>query len=268
MIYATLLLTGLLTGLTSAAPIKHPLVSRQQSGQQGWQGRNGTTGRANPTYTTEQLNNIKLAFSAADRYKYIQSLGDTDDYFKFDYSVSANPNPVAGRGQGGQGDLSYVDNWPVLLGTGVAMSMGFMNPCGMNTPHTHNRATELLVIVQGNNVHTSFVQESGLTTPITTTLNQYQGAVLPIGSIHYEFNDSCEPAVFVAGFSNEDPGLSRTANNFFGEDDEIVKADLGFPDFLDHVNVPSFHSRIPKAFALGAQECLDRCGIKYNATEG
>jgi len=89
-----------------------------------------------------------------------------------------------------------------------------------------------------------------------------------MGSIHYEFNDSCEPAVFVAAFSNEDPGLSRAAQNFFGEDGPIVTADLGFPAFLDHVNIPQFRSKIPKAFALGAQECLDRCGIKYNATEG
>ncbi|KAK0252590.1 hypothetical protein LTR12_007699 [Friedmanniomyces endolithicus] len=244
--YSNLLASSLFAVLAIAAPLRQPLGRRQQDGQTGWQGKNGTTGRPNPTYTTEQLNNIKLAMSAVDRYKYIESLGDTDLYFKFDYSPAANPNPVAGIGQGGQGDLS----------------------CGMNTPHTHNRATELLVIVAGNNVHTSFVQESGLTTPITTTLNQYQGAVLPMGSIHYEFNDSCEPAVFVAAFSNEDPGLSRAAQNFFGEDGPIVTADLGFPAFLDHVNIPQFRSKIPKAFALGAQECLDRCGIKYNATEG
>lgn len=137
----------------------------------------------------------------------------------------------------------------------------------MNTPHTHNRATELLTIVQGNNVHTSFVQESGLTTPITTTLNLYQGAILPMGSIHYEFNDNCEPAVFVAAFSNEDPGLSRTAQNFFVEDPDIVFADLGYPHVLDHTNLAQFEKTIPKAFALGAQQCLTRCGIKYNATE-
>ncbi|KAK4552227.1 hypothetical protein LTR86_010581 [Recurvomyces mirabilis] len=244
-----------------------PLNRRTQDGQTGWQGTNGTTGRPNPTYTTEQLNNIKLAMSTADRLKYIQSLGDTDLYFKFDYSVASNPNPIAGAGQGGQGDLGNVQTWPVLLDLGVAMSMGYLNACSMNTPHTHNRATELLVVVQGNNVHTSFVQESGLTTPVTTTLNQYQGAVLPMGSIHYEFNDSCEPAVFVAAFSHEDPGLSRTAQNFFGEDGSIVKADLGFPKILENVDIPKFQSQIPKAFALGAQQCLDRCGIKYNATE-
>lgn len=117
-------------------------------------------------------------------------------------------------------------------------------------------------------MHTSFVQESGLSTPITTTLSLYQGAILPQGSIHFEFNDNCEPAVFVAAFSNEDPGLSRVAQNFFVEDPAIVRADLGWPEFLDGVNIAQFETRIPLAFALGAQECLDRCGIKYNRTQG
>ena len=133
----------------------------------------------------------------------------------------------------------------------------------MNTPHTHNRATEFLTIVKGGNVKTSFVQESGLSKPITTTLDLYQGAILPIGSIHYEFNDNCEDAVFVAAFSNEDPGLSRTAQNFFVEDPAIVDADLGFPSFLDGTNIAKFEKTIPKAFALGAKECLKRCGITY-----
>ncbi len=144
--------------------------------------------------------------------------------------------------------------------------VGFIKPCGMNTPHTHNRASEFLVIVKGGNVKASFVQESGLSTPITTTLSLYQGAILPVGSIHYEFNDNCEPAVFVASFSNEDPGLSRTAQNFFVEDPSIVDADLGIPHFLDGVNIANFQTKIPKAFALGAQECLKRCGITYNTT--
>lgn len=41
------------------------------------------------------------------------------------------------------------------------------------------------MIVEGSNVSTSFIQESGLTTPITTTLAKYQAAILPMGSLHY-----------------------------------------------------------------------------------
>lgn len=94
---------------------------------------NSTTGRPNPTYSKEQLNDIKLALSAVDRYTLIDSFGPADDYFKFDFSIAANPEPVAGVGQGGQGDLAYVDNFPALLNAGVSMSMGFLKPCGMNT---------------------------------------------------------------------------------------------------------------------------------------
>lgn len=123
MLHSTLLLTALVATLTSAVPLTKQHIARQFAGS------NSTVGRANPTYTQAQLDRIKLSLSAVDRLSYIQSLGDTDLYFKFDYSPKANPNPVAGAGQGGQGDLSYVDNWPALLGSGVSMSMGFMSPC-------------------------------------------------------------------------------------------------------------------------------------------
>lgn len=127
--HSALLLSVVLASFTSAVPVHH--TARQ------FAGTNHTAGRPNPTYTQDQLDRIKLSLSAVDRLKYIQSLGDTDLYFKFDFSTKANPNPVAGVGQGGQGDLSYVDNWPALLGSGVAMSMGFMDPCKhlvQNTP--------------------------------------------------------------------------------------------------------------------------------------
>jgi hypothetical protein len=91
---------------------------------------NSTTGRPNPTYTKAQLNELKLAVSTVDRLTTLQSFGSADDYFKFDFSVAANADPVAGVGQGGQGDLAYVENFPALMDLGVAMSMGFIKPCG------------------------------------------------------------------------------------------------------------------------------------------
>lgn len=133
----------------------------------------------------------------------------------------------------------------------------------MNTPHTHPRATEFLTIASGGNVKSGFIQENGETTEITTVLNQYEGGIFPMGSIHYEFNDSCEPAVFIAAFSDEDPGLSRIAQNFFGLNSDIVNADLGYPSFLDQTNIAQFAATIPAAFALGTKECLNKCGIAY-----
>ena len=92
-----------LFSLAFALPHRVPLALRATNGSR--------TGRPNPAYTKDQLNEIKLAMSTVDRLTYIQSLGDTDDYFKFDFSIAANPVPVAGADQGGQGDLAYVDNF-------------------------------------------------------------------------------------------------------------------------------------------------------------
>ena len=133
--------------------------------------------------------------------------------------------------------------------------------------HVHNRATEMVVLVAGQSLYTGFVQEDGLTDPIITELGLYQGTIRPQGAIHYEFNDNCEPAIFVSGLSNEDPGVARTAQQFFVEQPDLVYADLGYPGFLKDVNLTDFAMTIPSAFALGAQACLQRCGITYNATQ-
>jgi hypothetical protein len=70
-------------------------------------------------------------------------------------------------------------------------------------------------------------------------------------------------AVFIAAFSSDDPGLSRTAQNFFGLNPDVVEADLGYPMFLDQTNFAEFEKMIPPAFALGTKQWLDRCGIPY-----
>jgi len=132
--------------------------------------------------------------------------------------------------------------------------------------HIHNRATEMVILVKGKSLQTGFVMEDGDNTPVVNTIGLYQGAIRPQGAIHYEFNDNCEDAIFIAGLSNDDPGVSRIAQNFFIEDAKLIYADLGYPDFISPENITKFADSLPLAFALGAQACLTRCGITYNAT--
>jgi oxalate decarboxylase/phosphoglucose isomerase-like protein (cupin superfamily) len=216
----------------------------------------------NPAYNQTLTNSLELAPTVADRFTILKNQGSSA-YFKYNFNLAVNPSPGGGTGKGGSGVLANRKNFPALIGLRVAASVGFLNPCGMNTPHTHPRATEFLTIATGGNVKTGFIQEEGENTELTTILDQYEGAIFPMGSIHYEFNDSCEPAVFIAAFSSDDPGLSRVAQNFFGLNSDVVNADLGYPSFLDHTNIAQFATIIPPAFALGTKECLDRCGIAY-----
>lgn len=92
-------------------------------------GRVSPMNRPNVMYTQEQLNALKLAYTQVERVALLQSYGNTDDYFKFDFtSVGAESN--AGRGEGGFGFLAYAPNYPILLGTGVSMAIGYLQPCG------------------------------------------------------------------------------------------------------------------------------------------
>lgn len=51
--------------------------------------------------------------------------------------------------------------------------------------HIHNRATEMVTVVAGGPLQTSFVMEDGLTEPFNATIGLYQGVIRPMGSIHW-----------------------------------------------------------------------------------
>lgn len=84
-----------------------------------------------------------------------------------------------------------------------------ISPCGMNTPHTHPRATEILYLVYGE-MEAGFIEENGARF-VKNTLTKGQGTLFPQGSIHYQINTGCDPVLFVAALNDEDPGTSQIA---------------------------------------------------------
>lgn len=116
--------------------------------------------RPNPTYTQEQLNQIKLAYTATERLSLIRSFGDPNDYFKFDLTPNGSLSNAA-NGLGGQAYLAEVGGYPVLMGTGLSVAIGYLNPCGLDSIHLHNRATEMVTLVKGVSLKTGFVLEDG-----------------------------------------------------------------------------------------------------------
>lgn len=73
----------------------------------------------------------------------------------FDYGARA---PELGKG--GRFILANQNNFPILVNQGIATAVGFLNPCSMNSPHTHLRATEFFTVVQGK-FQTGFMLENG-----------------------------------------------------------------------------------------------------------
>lgn len=121
---------------------------------------NTTLTRPNPTYTTDQLTQLKLAYTMVERLTLLKSFGDTNDYFKFDLTPQGSQSNAA-NGLGGQGYLAEVGNYPVLMGTGLSVAIGYLNPCGLDSVHLHNRATEVVTLVAGTSLKTGFVLEDG-----------------------------------------------------------------------------------------------------------
>ncbi|KAK7709515.1 hypothetical protein SLS57_008720 [Botryosphaeria dothidea] len=224
---------------------------------------------------TDLIEKLKDAPRAIDRFKLLltkdgkgQELLPQEELQKviaFDFTKDVNP----GNGKGGALKAAQINNFPILTDLGISTTLGFLGPCGLNTPHTHPRATEFLTLVEGNKLDFGFIVENGLVAEgqnaeAAGTLGKFGGAVFPIGSIHYQFNPTCDNATFVATLNSEDPGTSQVAQNFFGLNGDIVQATLGFPEQLDGANLESFRNAIPANVALGIEQCLKTCRIPKN----
>ncbi|KAJ6488087.1 RmlC-like cupin domain-containing protein [Mycena vulgaris] len=196
----------------------------------------------------EQVGQLRLAPTAVDRIKALA----TDDQFVFDFF-----NPLSGvtTGQAGHTVAASSSNFPAVVGNGIAMTVGFLGPCGMNTPHTHPRATEINFSVNGT-LRTGMLAENGARF-VVNELPPGSMTVFPQGAIHFEVNEGCQPAMFVAGFNNEDPGVLSIAQRFFGLPPDIVGVTMGN---LGVEQVKGLEAMIPDNVAAGLQACLQKCG--------
>ncbi|KAJ6533777.1 RmlC-like cupin domain-containing protein [Mycena vulgaris] len=174
----------------------------------------------------------------------------------FDFN---NQKPASGA-KGGSILLATVDNFPILEELGVSSAISFVEPCGLNIPHSHPRANEFFTVIDGI-LDTGFVQENAFNTIIETHLGKYQGTVFPMGSMHYQQNPTCSPAVFVAGLNNEDPGRSDIATSYWMLPSDVVDASLGLPHTIGGGNIDAWRSHLPPNLAAGVDSCLKRCGI-------
>lgn len=142
------------------------------------------------------------------------------------------------------------------------MTLGFLGPCGFNTPHTHPRSSEINVVVKGRLTAEFFLENRART--VSTNLSTFDMTVFPRGAIHTEFNPDCTDAIFVAGFADEDPGVQQTAQSFFSLSDDVTSAVLGADGeaTINGLDLDKFRDVLPANVALGVQQCLDKCALK------
>ena len=179
---------------------------------------------------------------------------------------------------GGSIVLSSVDTFPALTGMGMTMAIGFVNPCGLNTPHLHPRANEFLTVIQGQLVASLILEldpgsagtvkggsksQYGAIPQINATLSNFTGILFPVGETHFQFNPTCEPAVFAAAFDSNDPGRTQIAANFFSvlPDEVLQTATGGNLEMLEASRLDKLRDAIPNDVALMMGQCAKQCGI-------
>ncbi|GMP26597.1 hypothetical protein CsSME_00002973 [Camellia sinensis var. sinensis] len=123
----------------------------------------------------------------------------------------------------------------VLNTLGISLARIDFAPYGLNPPHTHPRATEVIVVLEGTFV--TFNTDNRLFTKVL-----YPGDVFvfPQGLIHFHFNNGKTNAVALAALSSQNPGTITIANAVFGSnpmisDDVLAKAFQVDKKVVDHL---------------------------------
>lgn len=121
-----------------------------------------------------------------------------------------------------------VSQIPGLNTLGISMVRLDFSPWGVNPPHTHPRATEILTVLEGW-LEVGFVTSNPENHLITKVLGQGDVFVFPVGLIHFQRNVGNVSAVAIAGLSSQSPGVITIANSVFGSnpaipDDLLAKA--------------------------------------------
>ncbi|BAT84607.1 hypothetical protein LR48_Vigan03g157500 [Vigna angularis] len=138
-----------------------------------------------------------------------------EDFFRH-VEAGNTSNPL-----GAQVSQVFVDELAGLNTLGISMARIDFAAKGLNAPHTHPRATEILTVVEGT-LYVGFVSSNQDGNRLfTKVLNKGDVFVFPIGLIHFQLNVGYGNAVAVASLSSQNPGTITIANALFKSNPSI-----------------------------------------------
>lgn len=130
----------------------------------------------------------------------------SDDFFFDGFSKPVKPNQFGIAGIAGN-----VLAFPALNTLGISMNRVEFSPQGLNPPHSHPRAAEVGVVIQGE-----------LLVGFLTTSNVFHSKVLkaghmfvvPPGLIHFQMNVGKGRALAFTAFNSQLPGVAASSSIF------------------------------------------------------
>lgn len=105
-----------------------------------------------------------------------------------------------------------VEKIPGLNTLGVSMSRIDYAPGGVNPPHTHLRASEIVFVLQGQ-LQVGFITSANKL--ISKTINAGEVFVFPKGLVHFQKNIGRGPASVISAFNSQLPGTQSIGSALF-----------------------------------------------------
>lgn len=131
-----------------------------------------------------------------------------EDFF---FAGLANPG-VTNNTFGATITLASVQQIPGLNTLGMSMARVDYAPGGLNPPHTHPRATEMVFVLEGE-LDVGFITTDNKL--YAKTIKKGEIFAFPRGLLHYQRNNGKVPAAAIAAFNSQSPGTQREANALF-----------------------------------------------------
>ncbi|KAB1207160.1 Germin-like protein subfamily 1 member 14 [Morella rubra] len=139
-----------------------------------------------------------------------------DDFF---FSGLDKPGDTSNK-QGSNVTAVNVDKLAGLNTLGISVARIDFAPYGLNPPHTHPRATEIIVVLEGT-LYVGFVTSNTNNRLFTKVLKKGDVFVFPIGLIHFQWNIENTDALVFAALSSQNPGVITIADAVFGANPPI-----------------------------------------------
>ncbi|XVF72875.1 hypothetical protein PTKIN_Ptkin12aG0155400 [Pterospermum kingtungense] len=130
----------------------------------------------------------------------------------FFFSGLANPG-VINNSVGSVVTGANVEKIPGLNTLGVSLSRIDYSPGGLNPPHTHPRATEIIFVLEGE-LDVGFITTSNKL--ISKSIKKGDVFAFPKGLVHFQKNNGDKPASVISGFNSQLPGTQSLAATLFG----------------------------------------------------
>ncbi|KAL6864966.1 hypothetical protein ACP4OV_016117 [Aristida adscensionis] len=111
-----------------------------------------------------------------------------------------------------------VEKVPGLNTLGVSMSRIDYAPGGLNPPHTHPRATEMVFVLEGA-LDVGFVTTANKL--VAKTIAAGDVFVFPRGLVHFQKNNGDAPAAVISAFNSQLPGTQSLAMALFAATPEV-----------------------------------------------